>query len=75
MVVTNPLSVRLNKHTKYGIKIMLAGFLSEKLQKTIFVLGIMMMTLAGAMEQMDSEVLVDPVQCAMNLESEIGNHG
>lgn len=54
---------------------MLAGFLSEKLQKTIFMLGIMMMTLAGAMEQIDSEVLVDSVQCAMNLESEIGNHG
>ena len=54
---------------------MLAGFLSEKLQKTIFMLGIMMMTLAGAMEQIDSEVLVDPIQCAMNLESEIGNHG
>ena len=54
---------------------MLTGFLSEKLQKTIFVLGIMMMTVVGAMEQMDSEVLVDPVQCAMNLESEIGNHG
>ena len=67
--------MRLNKHTEYGIKIMLAGFLSEKLRKTIFVLGIMMMTLAGATEQMDSEVLVDPVQCAMNLESEIGNHG
>jgi len=54
---------------------MLAGFLSEKLQKTTFVLGIMMMTLAGAVEQMDSEVLVDPDQCAMSLESEIGNHG
>jgi len=54
---------------------MLPGFLSEKLQKTIFVLGLIMMTVAGAMEQMDSEVLVDPVQCAMNLESEIGNHG
>jgi len=54
---------------------MLAGFLSEKLQKTIFMLGIMMMTLAGAIEQTDSEVQVDPVQCAMNLESEIGNHG
>ena len=54
---------------------MLAGFLSEKLQKTIFMLGIMMMTLAGAMEQMDSEVLVDLVQCAINLESEIGIHG
>jgi len=54
---------------------MLAGFLSEKLQKTTFILGIMMMTLAGAIEQMDSEVLVDPVQCAMNLESEIDNHG
>ena len=49
---------------------MLAGFLSEKLRKTIFVLGMMMMTFAGAMEQMDSEVLVDPVQCAINLESE-----
>jgi len=67
--------VRLNQHTEYGIKIMLVGFLSEKLQKTIFMLGIMMMTLAGAMEQTDSEVQVDPVQCAMNLESEIGNHG
>ena len=67
--------MRLNKHTEYGIKIMLAGFLPEKLRKTIFVLGIMMMTLAGATEQMDSEVLVDPVQCAINLESEIGNHG
>ena len=54
---------------------MLAGYLSEKIRKTIFVLGIMMMTLAGAMEQMDSEVLVDPVHCALNLESEIGNHG
>ena len=54
---------------------MLAGFLPEKLRKTIFMLGIMMMTLAGAMEQIDSEDLVDPVQCAMNLESEIGNHG
>jgi hypothetical protein len=54
---------------------MLTGFLSEKLQKSIFVLGMIMMTLAGAMEQMDSEAQVDPVQCAMNLESEIGNHG
>lgn len=54
---------------------MLAGFLPEKLRTTIFVLGLMMMTLAGAMEQMDSEVLDDPVQCAMNLESETGNHG
>ena len=54
---------------------MLAGFLSEKLRKTAFMLGIMMMTLAGAMEQTDSEVQVDPVQCAMILESEIGNHG
>jgi hypothetical protein len=54
---------------------MLTGFLPEKLRKTIFVLGIMMMTLAGAMEQMDSEVLGDPVHCAMNLESEIGYHG
>ena len=54
---------------------MLAGFLSEKLQKSIFVLGMMMMTLAGAMEQMDSEVLVDPIHCAMNHESETGNYG
>ena len=54
---------------------MSTGFLSEKLRKTIFMLGIMMMTLAGAMEQMDSEVLVDHIQCAMNLESEIGNRG
>ena len=54
---------------------MLAGFLPEKLRKTVFVLGIMMMTLAGAMEQMDSEALVDPIQCAMNPESKIGNHG
>ena len=54
---------------------MLAGFLSEKFRKSIFVLGMMMVTLAGAMEQMDSEVLVDPVHCAMKVESEIGNHG
>ena len=67
--------MRLNEHTEYGIKIMLDGFLSEKLRKSIFVLGMMMVTFAGAMEQMDSEVLVDPVHCATNLESEIGNHG
>jgi len=54
---------------------MFIGFLSEKLRKTIFVLGMMMMTVAGAMEQMDSEVLADPAQCAMTLESKIGNHG
>ena len=54
---------------------MSAGFLSEKLRKSIFVLGMLMVTLAGAMEQMDGEVLVDPVQCAIELESEIGNHG
>ena len=54
---------------------MLAGFLPEKLRKTVFVLGIMMMTLAGAMEQMDSEVLLDPVQCAMHLENKLDNHG
>ena len=54
---------------------MLAGFLSEKLRKSVFVLGMLMMTLAGAMEQMDGEVLIDPVPCAMELESEIGNHG
>ena len=54
---------------------MLAGFLSEKLRKSVFVLGMMMVTLAGAMEQMDSEAQVDPVHCAMNLKSDIGNHG
>jgi len=54
---------------------MLAGFLSEKLRKSIFMLGIMMMTLASAMEQPGSEVQVDPLQCAMNLESKVENHG
>jgi hypothetical protein len=54
---------------------MLAGFLSEKLRKSIFVLGMMMATLAVAMEQRGSEFLVDPIQCATNLESEVGNHG
>lgn len=54
---------------------MLAGFLPEKFRKSIFVLGMLMVTLSSAMEQMDSEVVADPVQCAMQLEREIGNHG
>lgn len=49
--------------------------LPERLRKTIFVLGIMMMTIAGAMEQFDLEAQVNPDQCAMNLRGEISNHG
>jgi len=51
------------------------GILPDTLRKTIFVLGVLMMTLAGAMEQMDGKAQVDASQCAMNIEVEIGNHG
>ena len=52
-----------------------SGILPERLRKTLFVLGVMMMTLAGAMEQFDPQAQVDPDQCAMNLNGEISNHG
>ena len=52
-----------------------AGILPESLRKTMFVLGIMMMTLAGAMEHMDFEAQTEAGQCAMNLKSEIVNYG
>lgn len=52
-----------------------SGILPERLRKAIFVLGVMMMTIAGAMEQLDLEAQVNPVQCAMNLKGEISNHG
>ena len=51
------------------------GILPDTLRKTIFVLGVLMMTLAGAMEQMGGEAQVEADQCAMNIEVEVGNHG
>ena len=51
------------------------GILPQTLRKTIFVLGVLMMTLAGAMEHKGGEAQVDAGQCAMNIEVEIGNHG
>ena len=52
-----------------------SGILPERLRKALFVLGAMMMTIAGAMEQFDLEAHVNPDQCAMNLKGEISNHG
>ena len=51
------------------------GILPETLRKTIFVLGVLMMTLAGAMEHMGGNVQADTDRCVMNIEAEIGNHG
>lgn len=51
------------------------GILPETLRKTIFVLGVLMMTLAGAMEHAGGQVQNDAGQCAMKIEAEIGNHG
>jgi hypothetical protein len=65
----------LNKHTNNGNTIMPSGILPERLRKAIFVLGVMMMTIAGAMDQLDPEAQVNPDQCAMNLKGEISNHG
>lgn len=51
------------------------GILPETLRKTIFVLGVLMVTLAGAMEKMDGEDRIDAGQCAMNIEVETSHHG
>jgi len=52
-----------------------SGILPERLRNALLVLGVMMMTIAGAMEQFDLEAQVNPDQCAMNLKGEISNHG
>jgi hypothetical protein len=67
--------VRLKEYTQIGNKIMPTGILPDTLRKSIFVLGVMMMTLAGAMERMDGDAQIDVNQCAMHVEVEMGNHG
>jgi len=51
------------------------GILPETFRKTIFVLGVLMVTLAGAMERMGSEAPIDTDRCAINIEAGAGNHG